>query len=231
MRKLCKLCSIGAYVVMGISAFTLPAAATTLGLDFLTAPSSQQLQNASAAGETAAGDILGFEFTLGSAITVYALGTFDGGVASNIPVAATVDLVQTGTSTILASASVGGSSGGTQITSWLFNPVTPVTLSAGVTYTVYAALAPTDVVTDPLGEVSSSVFTINPAIATSPPITGVYSTSLYEADTAFLGANFDTSALATPLPAALPLFATGLGAMGLLGWRRKRKNNAAIAAA
>jgi hypothetical protein len=26
-----------------------------------------------------------------------------------------------------------------------------------------------------------------------------------------------------PLPAALPLFATGLGALGLLGWRRKRK--------
>ena len=26
----------------------------------------------------------------------------------------------------------------------------------------------------------------------------------------------------TPLPAALPLFATGLGALGLLGWRRKR---------
>jgi HpiC1 cyclase len=30
-----------------------------------------------------------------------------------------------------------------------------------------------------------------------------------------------------PLPAALPLFATGLGAMGLLGWRRKRKAQAA----
>jgi hypothetical protein len=28
---------------------------------------------------------------------------------------------------------------------------------------------------------------------------------------------------ATPLPAALPLFASGLGAMGLFGWRRKRK--------
>jgi hypothetical protein len=27
----------------------------------------------------------------------------------------------------------------------------------------------------------------------------------------------------TPLPAALPLFATGLGTLGLLGWRRKRK--------
>ena len=31
----------------------------------------------------------------------------------------------------------------------------------------------------------------------------------------------------TPLPAALPLFATGLGAMGLFGWRRKRKPQAA----
>ena len=34
----------------------------------------------------------------------------------------------------------------------------------------------------------------------------------------------------TPLPAALPLFATGLGALGLLGWRRKRKAAAALAA-
>ena len=30
-----------------------------------------------------------------------------------------------------------------------------------------------------------------------------------------------------PLPAALPLFATGLGALGLFGWRRKRKAIAA----
>jgi hypothetical protein len=30
-------------------------------------------------------------------------------------------------------------------------------------------------------------------------------------------------ASATPLPGALPLFATGLGAMGLFGWRRKRR--------
>jgi PEP-CTERM motif len=32
-----------------------------------------------------------------------------------------------------------------------------------------------------------------------------------------------------PLPSTLPLFATGLGVLGLLGWRRKRK--AAVAAA
>jgi hypothetical protein len=29
---------------------------------------------------------------------------------------------------------------------------------------------------------------------------------------------------ATPLPAALPLFVSGLGGFGLLAWRRKRKN-------
>jgi len=34
---------------------------------------------------------------------------------------------------------------------------------------------------------------------------------------------------ATPLPATLPLFATGLGALGLLGWRRKRKGGAGVA--
>ena len=33
----------------------------------------------------------------------------------------------------------------------------------------------------------------------------------------------DIPLAATPLPAALPLFITGLGAMGLLGWYRRRK--------
>jgi hypothetical protein len=41
------------------------------------------------------------------------------------------------------------------------------------------------------------------------------------------GDNNQTMAFVTPLPAALPLFATGLGALGLLGWRRKRKAQAA----
>jgi hypothetical protein len=36
-----------------------------------------------------------------------------------------------------------------------------------------------------------------------------------------IGGEDDISA--TPLPGALPLFATGLGALGLLGWRRKKK--------
>ena len=33
----------------------------------------------------------------------------------------------------------------------------------------------------------------------------------------------------TPLPGALPLFATGLGAFGLLGWRRKKKKSSIAA--
>ena len=32
------------------------------------------------------------------------------------------------------------------------------------------------------------------------------------------------TSLPTPIPGALPLFATGLGALGMLGWRRKKKN-------
>jgi len=39
--------------------------------------------------------------------------------------------------------------------------------------------------------------------------------------------NFFAAPAEGPLPAALPLFATGLGALGLLTWRRKRKAIAA----
>jgi hypothetical protein len=55
--------------------------------------------------------------------------------------------------------------------------------------------------------------------------------------TGVIGFTFDSITIGgnqggeTPLPAALPLFASGLGALGLLGWRRKRKNSTARAAA
>jgi hypothetical protein len=45
----------------------------------------------------------------------------------------------------------------------------------------------------------------------------------------FLAALTVETVTATPIPAALPLFATGLGALGLLGWRRKRKAQATAA--
>ena len=52
-----------------------------------------------------------------------------------------------------------------------------------------------------------------------------------EGSTSYLGLDDVslTDLSAVPLPAALPLFASGLGVLGLLGWRRKRKA-AALAA-
>jgi hypothetical protein len=47
----------------------------------------------------------------------------------------------------------------------------------------------------------------------------------------FPGAGAVESSDTTPIPPALPMFVAGLGAMGLLGRRRKRKNTVAIAAA
>jgi hypothetical protein len=45
----------------------------------------------------------------------------------------------------------------------------------------------------------------------------------------YLTAQVSDPPTVTPVPAALLLFATGLGAMGLFGWRRKRRASAAIA--
>jgi len=60
------------------------------------------------------------------------------------------------------------------------------------------------------------------------PITGgqtteVINLGVQDIDSGLTG-TFAAATSATPLPAALPLFATGLGALGLFGWRRKRKN-------
>ena len=58
--------------------------------------------------------------------------------------------------------------------------------------------------------------------------------AIFTSDMTNLGDNLPSYVIAdakvavnlTPLPGALPLFASGLGALGLLGWRRKRKAQA-----
>jgi hypothetical protein len=57
-----------------------------------------------------------------------------------------------------------------------------------------------------------------------------YGSSGYPDNTGSLLISVEANSLTTtPLPAALPLFATGLGAMGFFGWRRKRKATALAA--
>ena len=59
-------------------------------------------------------------------------------------------------------------------------------------------------------------------------LTGAWKLIYVETNSVPAVLNFDvTSVSQVPLPGALPLFATGLGALGLLGWRRKRKDAAA----
>jgi hypothetical protein len=50
--------------------------------------------------------------------------------------------------------------------------------------------------------------------------------NLWYAEVNGLPAVLEATSTVTPLPATLPLFATGIGAIGLLGWRRKRKAQA-----
>lgn len=106
----------------------------------------------------------------------------------------------------------------------------------------------TAILTQTGGESLSSTFTLT--IFESPTGTGQITGVPTPADLVFVGGpglygiNFLLTAdqpdtyqvvftdppAATPLPAAFPLFATGLGAMGLLAWRRKRKAQADCAA-
>ena len=55
---------------------------------------------------------------------------------------------------------------------------------------------------------------------------GVHDPQFYVSGLAYDTGGTGTTNGSTPLPAALPLFAGGLGVLGLLGWRRKRKAQA-----
>jgi hypothetical protein len=87
-----------------------------------------------------------------------------------------------------------------------------------------------------LGDLASlfnSDFASNGFTATYDPLTDTLTLDQAIPGTNFMwfadtdtGLNFIGDNPPTPLPAALPLFATGLGALGLLAWRRKRKQAA-----
>jgi hypothetical protein len=55
---------------------------------------------------------------------------------------------------------------------------------------------------------------------------GPFSLDAAFGDAASIESQIADATATTPLPATLPLFATGIGGLGLLGWRRKRKTQA-----
>jgi hypothetical protein len=247
MRNVGKLTVAGAFCLLGVSTATLPAAADTLGLDltgglgsFVT---SEQVE--------------GWSFTVNQGITVTGLGTYDGGpgdsgnpgAVANLPIAATVELLNSA-GTVLATSSVGGGSGSQVSTFWAFSSTAvSVALTTGNTYYVLALLPSTDA--NELENQGTGSVTVNSAVnfvgseicnpcssislasLTSNTFTG---TNQAPPQYAYFGGDFEFTATngdlsATPLPATLPLFAGGLGVMGFLGRRMKRKASSAIAAA
>ena len=77
-----------------------------------------------------------------------------------------------------------------------------------------------------LGGTETFSGSIDPTFLIAPGVANADAYSIIFSD----GIGNDASVSAAPSPAALPLFATGLGMMGLLGWRRNRTNPAAITA-
>jgi len=117
-----------------LGVFSAVSSASTLGVDYTSAPGSA-LCSASVC-------VYGFQFSTASAITVTALGAFDGGQGnpsnppgrvSNLTNAVTVDLFNSA-GTIIATGQVGGAAGGTQVGNWwAFNTITSVNLAAAPT--------------------------------------------------------------------------------------------------
>lgn len=112
--------------------------------------------------------------------------------------------------------------------------VTPATLSFGTTNS-FSSLSPLNdqvfFIGDGLtgsGSGSTQTFVV-PADATelvlAIPDANGYSgpPGAYFDNSGSFVATFSTSMVTTPLPGSLPLFVTGLGVMGVLGWRRKRR--------
>jgi hypothetical protein len=244
----------GALALMGFGAAMLPAAADTVAVTVSGTGVSACNGNAGT-GTTCSenqhsSQTLGWEFTATSALTVTQLGLWDAGSTSNLGAYnITVDLEST-TGTVLASAVVNSSStqsGVSGATDFAFTALgTPYTLTATDTYFIVAAypcsgsgcniplIYPNNSssLTTATAEsgitynngASCSTASCTPAAVTSDA-DGTVSTS----NAIYFGPDFETGIAALPLPGALPLFAMGLGVMGMFGWRRKPKSRRIVA--
>lgn len=189
------------------------SALITTGVNSLTVALSSLIANPTSAGQ----EVSGIKITLASAPSSVSLTSSSGslidiknGVAT--PAAGTIDhwgVAQSGTNIFLATAGTGSEGG------------KPIDLIIGP---------------GPYTNANPSITGRNPQIS----LTGTFVLSLFGLSNPIISSvlfEFGTgpdltlagTLIATPLPAALPLFAGALGGMGLIGWRRKRK--AAVSAA
>jgi hypothetical protein len=146
---------------------------------------------------------------------------------SGPPIPVTLSLTVAGSVSGNATLGDGLSFGGTEVTGCIASGTFRCygTVGLNLSITEYLTSSATDI---PIWATLSAQTAGGGGSADDPP----YLSLILPDDVTFSsGSGVFLSAVATPVPAALPLFSTGLGAMGLFGWRRKRKNIAAIAAA
>jgi hypothetical protein len=194
--------------------------------------------------QTSAGELgnqawsgVGLQFTVNSAISVTSIGIWDDGGDGFLAATATNPLsayLMTTTGTVLISDTFYNvSPGGTpQNGGYRFKDlVSPVLLSPGDYFLMGYGWnsndqehnsnqggTPDTFVASPLVSFVQSAWTFPDSLAPAGTLPTAFGLTNF-----FSSANIQFDDAATPLPAALPLFATGLGALGLLGWRRKRK--------
>ena len=260
MRKFGKLTAASAFGLLGTGAATLPAAASSLAVNFTSAPTALVASGASP-GEQVYG--YGYQFTASSNETVTALGTFDNGALANLGNDNVANggnpLVKTGAAdhpgdtvalyagtipnagnpggslnglTPIASVVVGGTSGGSQQGSyWAFqNLGSSVSLTSGNSYFIITIYSTVNF--DPVAAFPS------PATVSGVVLGTNIAENCAAPDNCSLVAADDPGIFGpnlqidpTPLPATLPLFAGGLSLLGLFGRRKKQKASATVAAA
>jgi hypothetical protein len=196
-------------------ASALSVAAATVGGDYLGGGTVGTFSSAT-----------GFQFTVGSSdITVTGLGLFDYG-SDGFADGHTAALFAVSNPTVaLASVSLGSGTSGTFVAGTVdgsrFESIPALTLTAGTSYYMLADNFSVDQFV--YGTVAYDL-----AITWNGYVDGsansVFSTPSFNGGLpGNLGPNLLFTVGSTPLPAAFPLFASGLGALGLIGWRRKRK--------